>query len=335
LDDPGKGNYWAMNPEYTQEANSIVLKSGKQVLQMKRSGGRGGGHSTPQPIKPSKKGGKKKSASTSALDFGVFHDMTGDEAQYISNPPLSPWQALGVAVMYDDDGALRDIQNTGFPSAKSKGKGAGGRPKKKRQSKGKGAGKKGQSNVLMSPSYLMDMASMPALSAASPLRPGLGGTGLTPRRVHASVPGAGGLMDGYGDGGATAACFDFTQVVSTLDDTQDAYGGPQAGPSTPNREYRAWNYGGLTPGVGGSGFTPLKTEPGLHHGGSGFTPIKIEATSTGFTPFRSGFTPSFFGSGTRERSIGVAPGMSPIRLGGFVVQNSPSTAQHFSSLFPE
>ena len=36
LDDPGKGNYWGIAKEYEQEASSFQLKSGKQVLRMKR-----------------------------------------------------------------------------------------------------------------------------------------------------------------------------------------------------------------------------------------------------------------------------------------------------------
>lgn len=35
-DDPGKGNYWGIAKEYEQEASSFQLKSGKQVLRMKR-----------------------------------------------------------------------------------------------------------------------------------------------------------------------------------------------------------------------------------------------------------------------------------------------------------
>jgi len=38
-DDPGKGNYWGIAKEFEQEASSFQLKSGKQVLRMKRHHG--------------------------------------------------------------------------------------------------------------------------------------------------------------------------------------------------------------------------------------------------------------------------------------------------------
>lgn len=323
-DDPGKGNYWSMNPEYLQEANSIVLKSGKQVLQMKRPAKWSGTQD-----RKNRKGGKKKAASCpSPIQFGVYTD-SAPAASTESYSLTSPWKALGAAVLYEDFSPLRDVQNTSTPAknrGKSRDRSVQQSKSKRKKVKGKEAGKVGHSNVLMSPSYLMDMGSIPALGVSSPLRPGLGGTGLTPRKMN----GHGQIIDSMAASGTDS--FDFTQVVSTLDDAHRGFGG-HPGPSSPG-EFRSWDYGSLTPGVAhGTGYTPVKCEPGQS---TGFTPIKSEvgvASGTGFTPFRTGFTPyAYRAPAVREREMGP-PGLSPLRLGAYAVTSSPT--QHFSALFPE
>lgn len=60
-DDPGKGNYWGIAKEYEQEASSFQLKSGKQVLRMKRNG------STKAKTGGSSNGGTHSTSTSSAM----------------------------------------------------------------------------------------------------------------------------------------------------------------------------------------------------------------------------------------------------------------------------
>lgn len=52
VEDPGKGNYWGIAKEYEQEASSFQLKSGKQVLRMRRASGQRKGLNAEPHIMP-------------------------------------------------------------------------------------------------------------------------------------------------------------------------------------------------------------------------------------------------------------------------------------------
>ena len=172
---------------YVEQADSIVLKSGKQVLKMKRA---------------SK---NKDNNDTSMSDYSLMSEYnTSMRIKIESGVMPEPaehhhWEPTSISGSFSESfsaasprSALRDMSNAGLHTQpKVKGKKSAGKStagdstgkKKKRSKKRKSRGEhgavvSGHHHPHLSPGYLIDMAMMPAIATnngASPLRPGLGG----------------------------------------------------------------------------------------------------------------------------------------------------------------
>lgn len=342
-DDPGKGNYWGMAEEYEQEAASVKLKSGKQVLRMKRASSK----SKDVLVSPSARMKSEFMGSASLVhnEAGLSEfvasvqsalptltqqqqsmDMPVEDGRQSERSTMRGWpverlgpnipfpQALNLMKKAGKNGSRRkgisnlNTQGSGVlqqrnkdvirkkctsnkRSGSSKGRTKKTAPKYKpnlsRMSSYKKEGDPSRNNqnhrknnsgsdaiasqrvqALVPPSPVSSMLNMVneiTKVAVSPLKPGLGGTGLTPNRF-----GSTGLTPNakFGSFGlATSQLFGDTEVHGSIDfGSLDMMAEPSRitsppGSFTPSQNFKGWEFP------------------------AGFTPVKIEGSTT-FTPYK-------------------------------------------------